>query len=57
MELGKVKEQGGPVSCEFVFTNTGDANLVIIDAKATCGCTRPEYPKIRLPRAKAAKSR
>ncbi len=45
MELGNVPEKGGPVSCEFAFTNTGDANLLIIDAKATCGCTRPEYPK------------
>ena len=40
-----VKENGGKVSCEFEFTNTGDAPLVIIDAEATCGCTRPEYPK------------
>lgn len=45
MELGNVPEKGGPVSCEFAFTNTGDGNLLIIDAKATCGCTRPEYPR------------
>lgn len=44
-KLGNVKEDGGLVSCDFVFKNTGDGNLVIIDAKATCGCTRPEYPK------------
>ena len=45
LELGNVPEKGGPVSCEFEFTNTGTGNLVILDAKATCGCTRPEYPK------------
>lgn len=30
---------------EFVFTNTGKADLVITDAKGSCGCTVPEYPK------------
>lgn len=44
-DFGVVKEDGGKVSCEFEFINTGDAPLVIIDAEATCGCTRPEYPK------------
>ena len=33
------------VSHEFEFTNVGDGNLIIIEATATCGCTRPEYPK------------
>lgn len=44
-DFGNVKEKGGLVSHEFVFTNTGDGNLLIVDATATCGCTRPEYPK------------
>lgn len=44
-DFGNVKEKGGNVSCNFTFTNTGDANLLIIDATATCGCTKPEYPK------------
>lgn len=42
--FGMVKEEGGPVSCVFDFTNKGDGNLVIINATADCGCTRPEYP-------------
>ncbi|WP_411031582.1 DUF1573 domain-containing protein [Spongiimicrobium sp. 3-5] len=29
----------------FKFTNTGDAPLIITDAKSSCGCTVPEYPK------------
>ncbi|MGS4346798.1 DUF1573 domain-containing protein [Myroides odoratus] len=33
------------VETEFEFTNTGDADLVIIDARASCGCTVPEYQK------------
>ena len=44
-DFGNVKEKGGLVSHEFVFTNTGDGNLLIGDARTTCGCTRPEYPK------------
>lgn len=44
-DFGTVKESGGPVSVEFPFTNTGDANLVVYDATAECGCTTPEYPK------------
>lgn len=44
-DLGTITENGGPKSVEFTFENTGDANLIIIEAKATCGCTRPEYPK------------
>jgi hypothetical protein len=44
-DFGMVKEEGGKVSHEFTFTNTGDKPLVIISATASCGCTMPEYPK------------
>ena len=43
-DFGTIKEEKGPVSCTFEFTNTGDKPLLIIDATASCGCTRPEYP-------------
>ena len=29
----------------FKFTNTGDAPLIISNAKSTCGCTVPSWPK------------
>lgn len=29
----------------FTFTNTGQEPLVITNAKGSCGCTVPEYPK------------
>lgn len=29
---------------EFVFTNTGDAPLIIKDVKSSCGCTVPTKP-------------
>lgn len=44
-DFGTIMEKNGPVSCEFEFTNTGTAPLVIFDVTAQCGCTRPEYPK------------
>lgn len=44
-DFGTVREKGGPVECVFTFVNEGDANLVVLDAKADCGCTRPEFPK------------
>ena len=43
-DFGTIKEEKGPVSCTFEFVNTGDKPLLIIDATASCGCTRPEYP-------------
>jgi hypothetical protein len=44
-DFGNIREDGGPVSCDFSFTNDGKGNLVVIDATAECGCTRPSYPK------------
>lgn len=43
-DFGKVKE-GAIVEHGFVFTNTGKQPLLIGNAKSTCGCTVPEYPK------------
>lgn len=42
-DFGKVSVNGGNVSHEFTYTNSGDSNLVIIDAKADCGCTKPAF--------------
>jgi len=36
--------QGTPVEHIFKFKNTGEAPLVIVDAKSSCGCTVPEKP-------------
>ncbi|MET1260063.1 MAG: DUF1573 domain-containing protein [Flavobacteriaceae bacterium] len=38
-------EQGTPQETVFTFTNTGNAPLIITDAKSSCGCTVPDYPK------------
>ncbi|MEL6863853.1 MAG: DUF1573 domain-containing protein [Bacteroidota bacterium] len=38
--------QGDKVEYQFRFKNTGNADLVIKDATASCGCTKPSYPFI-----------
>ncbi len=38
-------QQGTPQETVFKFTNTGNAPLIITDAKSSCGCTVPERPK------------
>lgn len=43
-DFGTVNE-GDVVETSFVVTNTGKSNLVIMDAKVTCGCTVPVWPK------------
>lgn len=43
-DFGNV-EEGDVVEHVFKFTNNGDAPLIITDAKASCGCTVPSYPK------------
>ncbi|MFK7808355.1 MAG: DUF1573 domain-containing protein [Saprospiraceae bacterium] len=37
-------EQGEKIKHNFVFKNTGNKELVISNAKATCGCTQPSFP-------------
>lgn len=43
-DFGKING-GDKVTYEFKFTNTGNSPLIISDAVASCGCTRPEWPK------------
>ena len=43
-DFGTVAE-GEVVETTFVITNEGKSDLVITDAKATCGCTVPVWPK------------
>ena len=43
-DFGVINE-GERVETIFEFTNTGKADLIIQDARGSCGCTVPEYPK------------
>lgn len=43
-DFGSVKK-GEKVEHSYTFTNTGDEPLIISNAKASCGCTVPTWPK------------
>jgi hypothetical protein len=53
-DYGTIK-YGADGSCSFEFKNTGNAPLIISNAKGSCGCTVPEWPKEPIaPGAKAS---
>ncbi len=43
-DYGTIK-QGADGTCEFKFKNTGKEPLIISNAKGSCGCTVPTWPK------------
>lgn len=43
-DYGNIK-YGGEPNCAFEFKNTGNEPLLISNAKGSCGCTVPEWPK------------
>src|SRR5436190_11363675 len=43
-DYGTVK-YGSDGSCEFKFKNTGKEPLIISNARGSCGCTVPTWPK------------
>jgi hypothetical protein len=43
-DYGTVK-YGADGSCTFEFKNTGNEPLIISNAKGSCGCTVPDWPK------------
>lgn len=45
IDFGLFDRAHGDKTCWFVFTNTGDKELLILSANSTCGCTVPDYPK------------
>lgn len=47
-DFGAVDE-GAVLSHRFAFTNTGNIPLLISDARSTCGCTVPDWPRSPIP--------
>ncbi len=41
--FGQIKEEAGPASFNFKFTNAGQIPLIIQGVEASCGCTTPEW--------------
>ena len=51
----EVHDYGTNGQCTFEFKNTGNAPLIISNAKGSCGCTVPTWPKEPIaPGAKAS---
>lgn len=44
-DFGLFDREHADKTCWFVFKNTGESELFILSATATCGCTEPEFPK------------
>lgn len=44
LDYGTIEQHGEPLRV-LKFTNTGDEPLVITNAKGSCGCTAPTWPK------------
>ncbi|MES2543562.1 MAG: DUF1573 domain-containing protein [Bacteroidota bacterium] len=44
IDYGTVSKDSDDGIRSFVFTNTGDAPLIITNVKSTCGCTVPTKP-------------
>lgn len=42
-DFGNIHEERQFVTHTFEVTNTGDKPLLIIEAVASCGCTKPEF--------------
>ena len=42
-DFGAFKEDSGLVTCQFKGINISNEPLTIVNARATCGCTTPEY--------------
>ena len=47
-DFGEI-EQNSRNPKTFTFTNTGSEPLIISDAKGSCGCTVPKYPREPIP--------
>lgn len=44
-DFGTFHEQDGKVTCQLRVVNTGDADLLILRVKSSCGCTASEFTR------------
>ena len=44
-DFGTIGEKNGSVTCDFVLTNNSAVPILITNATAACGCTRPVWTK------------
>lgn len=48
-DFGYVYEENGTVSIDFIFKSNSITKIVVSSAKASCGCTTPEWTKDSIP--------
>ena len=48
-DFGNIKQNSTDNKHKFKFTNTGTNPLVVENAKGSCGCTVPQWPKEPIP--------
>jgi len=48
-DFGNIKQNSTTNQHTFTFTNTGTNPLIISNAKGSCGCTVPKWPKEPIP--------
>lgn len=53
-DFGTIKD-GDKVKHTFVFTNTGSDPLILSNARGSCGCTVPEWPRDPIPPGETGK--
>ena len=51
-DFGAIKEDDGPVTYRFKFTNTGTSKLIITRVQPACGCTTSNWSKDSVPPGK-----
>jgi hypothetical protein len=44
-DFGSVKEEGGSVVHDFVFTNASNRPIKVMNVQPSCGCTTPDWSK------------
>lgn len=44
-DFGSFKEESGPQTATFTFTNTGSSPIALSSVRASCGCTATDYSK------------
>jgi hypothetical protein len=53
--FGTIREADGAVTCDFILQNNGTKPIIIVSAKAQCGCTTPKIPKEPIRAGESAK--
>lgn len=43
--FGNISENGGMVSYDFIFKNTGNSPLILTEVRPSCGCTTPHWSR------------